>query len=1291
MLQQQLFQFADPQEPSERLPDVVASHHKPTDRQIVYDTPERDEEVARSVKSVAALLGIKTRGVPHLVASILAARGYKLGAQIEEMIRPDLTPLPNPSLLKNFDMAVQALVLAIKNGDKIGINGDYDVDGTTAVAQAVKLLSQVGAPHEWTIPHRERDGYGLSDRIAQNFIDSGCRLVLLFDHGSHNIKEIQALRTAGIRVLVFDHHAVGPDLPDAIVVNPAQPGCGFSDYKPCASGLAFFLSQRVSELLHLPAPDCGLAALGTIADMVPLVGPNRTIAYQGLRALRGGSCRGVTHLSSQLSVSPGSLSSVDVGFYVGPAINAAGRLDDAGRCVELLTSTDEAALQKLASELVATNEHRKEIQRKQLGHNYDRLAALKVLPKVLVSSHSEHHQGVVGLTAQGLAQRHARPAFVFASGSDGTLKGSARAGAERYDLSKILADARALDTDGVIIKAGGHKAAAGLTIQAEGLTRFTKLISQAAGQQMPTPPVSVSIQADAKLTFKALTPQLISDTAALLDPFGQGFAQPKILFESVSVSEIFSYPGGRHMLVLEQDGRKVRAFVGPEVWDGTIRSGCVVNLIAVPAAVYKNDKRHVQLVTEGLSVVSQPEAVSPTLASQNVPPPTEQKRIESPPIRLPQIVRPVVVTNQVRRDPPKFVALRDAFIKVMRDLPRPFIYADLKDLVHDFSGSKLMLQREAARIELIGSHNLTALRPDSFSVRPEQLEFIRWFLERSDNAILQAPTGSGKTEMALVIASKQRSMGYRTIFCAPTIEIQRQVSERAPQMIDVEATLLDGAVSPKKRDKLYTDKNPAFICAVPHVVKNDIERGAFSFNPTDLLIIDEGHHTTGEYPYVPLIHKAREVGARVLLLSATPGQIGAERSWDKFESLKELVGVKHIFPINVVRQQASIRPVHLELPDDVKAAIGDLSKRMESLRTYTMEYLHENGSPSLIREAKSLLGSTTLAFPAANTLLPLIGRIRSMNEDKERWGVVNALCATIELAELYQLLAYQGISGFLLRVIDKRLEMTFPVEAVQTSSGKAFLSPKKALTYVYGSSDVERAYGRLAQGSFVGVWNTRSLEQLSGLTLANWRAKTTKERRTAFNKSKATTLNKLAEELAGLSYSDHPKEAHLIKALEQTPRREQSIVFVRDRAHALFLAARLSHYFEPYERSAVALTGSGQGTKQGLSRAERKRNLDELAAGRSQIVVSTSAGNEGIDFARVQRGFAYRFSGSPTEALQQWGRLGRRDGGGEMTYLCSAPEEHGKFLSVLRKVAEFYGMLNQERQDIIDTYGWRPK
>jgi ERCC4-related helicase len=312
-----------------------------------------------------------------------------------------------------------------------------------------------------------------------------------------------------------------------------------------------------------------------------------------------------------------------------------------------------------------------------------------------------------------------------------------------------------------------------------------------------------------------------------------------------------------------------------------------------------------------------------------------------------------------------------------------------------------------------------------------------------------------------------------------------------------------------------------------------------------------------------------------------------------------------------------------------------------------------------------------------------------MNEDKERWGVVSALCATIELSELYQLLAYQGISGFLLRVVEKRMEMKFPVHAAQTSTGRAFLAPRKALTFVYESSEVERAYRRLAQGPFVDVWSERSLERISGLRLAGWGSKTTKERRAAFNKSKAMVLQNLTDELVSLSYSDHPKEAHLIKALEKAPRQDQSIVFVRDRAHALFLAARLSHYFHPYERSAVALTGSGQGMRQGLSRSERRHNLEALAAGRAQIVVSTSAGNEGIDFARVKNGFAYRFSASPTEALQQWGRLGRRDGGGEMTYLCSAPEEHGKFLAVLRKVCEFYGMLNQERREIVATYGRR--
>jgi hypothetical protein len=310
-----------------------------------------------------------------------------------------------------------------------------------------------------------------------------------------------------------------------------------------------------------------------------------------------------------------------------------------------------------------------------------------------------------------------------------------------------------------------------------------------------------------------------------------------------------------------------------------------------------------------------------------------------------------------------------------------------------------------------------------------------------------------------------------------------------------------------------------------------------------------------------------------------------------------------------------------------------------------------------------------------------------MNNDSGRWKVVSALCAMIELSELYQNLAYQGISGFLLRVVEKRFEVTFPVAAARSSNGRRSLAPNGALLRVYKSPEVERAYGRLAQGPFVGLWDFRSLEKVSGLSLQGWGFKTAKERRSSFYQRVSAALKKLSDELQTLPYSDHPKEQHLFNAVASLSRNQQAIAFVRDRAHALFLPSRLSHHGCDKERTAVALTGSGQGIKRGLSKEQRKQSLDDLAAGRAQVIVTTSAGNEGIDFARVQKGFAYRFSASPTEALQQWGRVGRREFAGEITYLCSTPEEHGKFLSILRKVAEFYRMLNRERQEILDVYG----
>jgi single-stranded-DNA-specific exonuclease len=1189
--------------------------------------------------------------------------------------------------MKNFERAVDQIVAAIKAGEKFGINGDFDVDGTTAVARMVRLFRDLKVPCEWEIPDRFADGYGLSERIVQRFMATGCQIVLLFDHGVRNQAEIAILRRHGIKVIVFDHHTVGDQLPDAVIVDPAQSGCGFSEYKPCASGLALFLHHRLSELLTLPPPDGGLSALGTIADMVPLVGPNRTIAAMGLEALRRGCNKGIWQLAAQLGRYPGTITSTDVAYHIGPAINAAGRLGSARRCVELMIGDDELELQKIARELVALNESRKEKQREQLIGNYDRLGKVPNVPAVLVSSHESHHQGVVGLTAQGLASRYARPAFVFAPHHDGTLKGSARAGSDAYNLAGMLERAAASDTQGVILKYGGHAAAAGVSIRADGLVAFTKLVSEAAREQRPYPVEVVQVVADVLGTFDILTPKLLQDINRLLDPCGQGFSAPKFLFQSVTVRDVSTYTGGRRMLVLEQGSKVLRAFVGPEVWQQSVRPGSEISLIATPAAIYRNDKHHVQLSVEALVVTSQ-------AASQEEEERGDEQEVQSLPseeralnqLNPPAILRTRAIQDRERPKVPAFVELRDAFLKEMRALPDDFVYRGLAALLPDPFGKDVTPRYEEVKKELVATYGLSALKANSFGVRPEQLEFVRWFFDRSASAILQAPTGSGKTEIALIIASRQRSLGYRTIFCAPTIEIQRQVHARAPQMIDVESTILDGSTSPKKRQKIYQEQDPAFISAIPHAIRNDCLRGVFSFRPTDLLIIDEGHHTSGEYPYVPLIEKAREVGARVLLLSATPGQIQPGKSWDKFRSLKKLVGVEHVFPVNVVRRQPNIQSAHNELPKHMQEAIECLAGRLAGLRAEVLEYIAREGSRELLKDAEALLGATTLTFPSANTLSPLLQRVRTMNCDRNRWDVVNALCGIIELSELYQALAYQGSSGFLLRVLEKRLEMMFPVAAVQTSGGRSFLAPKRSLSLVYSSTQVELAYRQVAVGPFVGLWDARSLEEISGLSPGTWRERSAKERRAAFNQAVSTTRAGLTQKLVRLDYCDHPKERYLMEALSRLPWSKQSIVFVRDRAHAIFLADRLTYRLQDSGKTAVALTGAGSGTKRGLSRERRRENLEDLGAGRAQIVVSTSAGNEGIDFAQVQYGFAYRFSGSPTEALQQWGRVGRRQATGEVVYLCSAPEEHGKFLSILRKVAEFYKMLNQERQAILDTY-----
>jgi ERCC4-related helicase len=502
-------------------------------------------------------------------------------------------------------------------------------------------------------------------------------------------------------------------------------------------------------------------------------------------------------------------------------------------------------------------------------------------------------------------------------------------------------------------------------------------------------------------------------------------------------------------------------------------------------------------------------------------------------------------------------------------------------------------------------------------------------------------------------------------------------------MLEVDPVVLDGSVGPKKRDTVYAKSNPRFISAVPHVLRNDIDRGVFTLRPSDLLIVDEGHHTSGDYPYVPLIHAAKRIGARILFLSATPGQIEPGSSWAKLDGLKELLNVETIFPLRSWPRQLQVRAQHVNLSTDTVTAIEILSRRLRALRSESLNYLRLHGNEALVRETRGVLGAETLTFASGYQLESLISRVRVMNQDPERWKVVKNLYGIGELSELYQWLAYQGISGFLLRVAEKRYECAFPIKSARGRDDKMDLAAPQYLRELYSSREVQQAYNSLARGSFVGLWSLESLENASGLSRSAWRSYSDKQRRSLFNEKVDETLIRLTDELVRLDYEDHPKESFLFQQILNRHPREQSIVYTRDRSHALFIAARLNHRMATGS-GAVALTGLGSGTHKGVSRAARRQNLEHFLAGHANVLVSTSAGNEGIDFKGLRHGYVFRGTASLIEALQQWGRL---RGGGDFTYLCSGPEEHGKFITILRKEESFYRKMGEERVALFAKHG----
>ncbi|MGP2762980.1 single-stranded-DNA-specific exonuclease RecJ [Serratia marcescens] len=482
----------------------------------------------------------------HLPASLppLLRRLYALrGVQAEQELERGVKGMLPWQQLDGIDAAVSLLQQALADGRRIMVVGDFDADGATSTALTVLALhSMGGASVDYLVPNRFEDGYGLSPEVVEQAAARGAELIVTVDNGISSHAGVDVAHAKGMQVLVTDHHLPGETLPAAeAIVNPNLRGCAFPSKSLAGVGVAFYLMLALRARLRdsgwfeqraLAMPNLAelldLVALGTVADVVPLDANNRILVYQGLNRIRAGKCRpGIRALLEVANRDARQLAANDLGFALGPRLNAAGRLDDMSIGVALLLSDDIAQARMLANDLDALNQTRREIEQGmqvealQLCDQLERTST--ELPYGLAMYHPEWHQGVVGILASRIKERFHRPVIAFAPAGDGILKGSGRSvpGLHMRDALERLD----MLNPGLMMKFGGHAMAAGLSLEEARFDEFRQRFGELVGEWLDPAMLEGVIWSDGELAMQELS----LTTAELLregGPWGQAFPEP---------------------------------------------------------------------------------------------------------------------------------------------------------------------------------------------------------------------------------------------------------------------------------------------------------------------------------------------------------------------------------------------------------------------------------------------------------------------------------------------------------------------------------------------------------------------------------------------------------------------------------------------------------------------------------------------------------------------------------------------------------------------------------------------
>lgn len=563
--------------------------------QYRWSTPHINLEAAAALSQALS--------VSPLVGRLLVSRGVHNEEGAERFLHPDLNQMHDPYLLLGMSEAIPRIKLALEREEHILIYGDYDADGVSSTSLMIHLMRHLGASYDIYIPHRSNEGYGLHNHALDWAQQQGVTLIITVDTGISAVEQIAYAATLGIEVIVTDHHEPPEVLPEAYaLINPKLPGCPYPFKGLAGAGVALKVAQAL--IGEVPGEWMEIAAIGTVADLMPLEGENRVIVSYGIESMRGSKLPGVSALLEISGVDQSQVTSINIAFAMAPRINASGRLDHAGRAVSLLTTEDLDEAHTLAGQLDLLNRERQQVVEgilqeatAQLEQKIEQRSGS--VPDVIVLAGEGWNVGVVGIVASKLLERYYRPTLILGIDPDsGVCKGSARS-IEGLDIYEALTvNKNSMD------HYGGHPAAAGMTLHRDQLEELEAGLNEYAARVLSEEDFVPQRLADDECRISDVPLKVIQEIDRL-QPFGMSNPSPRFVLRKVTVKETRTMGREkRHLkLVLEQDGQQLETVAfGKGALAEFLPPGSVIDVMGELSINEWNGMRKPQMMLQDIHV-----------------------------------------------------------------------------------------------------------------------------------------------------------------------------------------------------------------------------------------------------------------------------------------------------------------------------------------------------------------------------------------------------------------------------------------------------------------------------------------------------------------------------------------------------------------------------------------------------------------------------------------------------------------------------------------------------------------